>query len=146
MWGIFGSLRRYDHCLHADSIVRRDQRRGRSEDGTMISESGTTALVSEAFSTVFGRFRVLCFIAFAILLFGLLNEALLGWSQYGSRASLNICSVTVNDHLSCCLRSFRPAGRNDGPETRLGPFGHFQRSDGDPQPYRCSNMQRNSAC
>ncbi|SKB79914.1 alanine or glycine:cation symporter, AGCS family [Lachnospiraceae bacterium] len=53
------------------------------DDGTMISEAASTALVSEAFSTVFGKFGA-GFIAFAILLFA--YSTVLGWSQYGLRA------------------------------------------------------------
>ena len=53
------------------------------EDGTMISDAASTALVSEAFSTVFGKFGA-GFIAFAILLFA--YSTVLGWSQYGLRA------------------------------------------------------------
>ncbi len=53
------------------------------EDGTMISTAASTALVSEAFATVFGKFGS-GFIALAILLFA--YSTVLGWSQYGLRA------------------------------------------------------------
>ena len=48
----------------------------------MISEAQSTALVAEAFSTVFGKFGA-GFIAIAILLFAF--STVLGWSQYGSK-------------------------------------------------------------
>jgi AGCS family alanine or glycine:cation symporter len=51
--------------------------------GTMVSSLEQTALVSEAFSTVFGRFGAV-FIAIAILLFAF--STVLGWSHYGSKA------------------------------------------------------------
>ncbi len=50
--------------------------------GEMISDSASTALVSEAFSTVFGKAGS-AFIALAILLFAF--STVLGWSQYGMR-------------------------------------------------------------
>ena len=50
--------------------------------GEMISDSASTALVSEAFSTVFGKAGS-GFIALAILLFAF--STVLGWSQYGMR-------------------------------------------------------------
>jgi len=53
------------------------------ETGHMISTSASTALVSEAFSSVFGRAGA-AFIALAILLFA--YSTVLGWSQYGLRA------------------------------------------------------------
>ncbi|MBQ9064725.1 MAG: alanine:cation symporter family protein [Blautia sp.] len=52
------------------------------ETGAVISESQSTALVAEAFSTVFGKFGS-AFIAIAILLFAF--STVLGWSQYGSK-------------------------------------------------------------
>ncbi len=51
--------------------------------GAMVSSLEQTALVSEAFSTVFGRFGAV-FIAIAILLFAF--STVLGWSQYGTRS------------------------------------------------------------
>ena len=51
--------------------------------GMMISASESTALVSEAFATVFGTFGSV-FIALAVLLFA--YSTVLGWSEYGSRA------------------------------------------------------------
>ena len=53
------------------------------ETGTMISTSLSTALVSEAFSTVFGRAGT-AFIAIAVFLFA--YSTTLGWSEYGTRA------------------------------------------------------------
>ena len=53
------------------------------ETGMMISTSTSTALVSEAFSTVFGRFGSV-FITIAIFLFA--YSTTLGWSEYGTRA------------------------------------------------------------
>ena len=53
------------------------------ETGHMISTSASTALVSEAFASVFGRAGA-AFIAVAILLFA--YSTVLGWSQYGMRA------------------------------------------------------------
>ena len=50
--------------------------------GHMISTQESTALVSEAFSTVFGRGGS-AFIALAILMFAF--STVLGWSQYGMR-------------------------------------------------------------
>ena len=50
--------------------------------GAVVSESQSTALVSEAFSTVFGKWGGR-FIAVAILLFAF--STVLGWSQYGSK-------------------------------------------------------------
>lgn len=52
------------------------------ETGAVISEAQSTALVAEAFSTVFGKFGA-GFIAIAILLFAF--STVLGWSQYGSK-------------------------------------------------------------
>ncbi|SFO43658.1 alanine or glycine:cation symporter, AGCS family [Pseudobutyrivibrio sp. JW11] len=52
------------------------------ETGAVISEQVSTALVAEAFSTVFGKFGY-GFIAIAILLFAF--STTLGWSQYGSK-------------------------------------------------------------
>lgn len=52
------------------------------DTGHMISESASTALVSEAFSLTFGRAGA-AFIAVAILLFAF--STVLGWSQYGMR-------------------------------------------------------------
>ncbi len=52
------------------------------ETGVVLSESVSTALVAEAFSTVFGRFGS-AFIAIAILFFAF--STVLGWSQYGSK-------------------------------------------------------------
>ena len=51
--------------------------------GHMISTSASTALVSEAFASVFGKAGA-AFIAVAILLFA--YSTVLGWSQYGMRA------------------------------------------------------------
>lgn len=53
------------------------------ETGAVISEQVSTALVAEAFSSVFGKFGS-AFIAVAILLFAF--STVLGWSQYGSKA------------------------------------------------------------
>ena len=53
------------------------------ETGMMISTSASTALVTEAFSTVSGRFGAM-FIAVAVLLFA--YSTTLGWSEYGTRA------------------------------------------------------------
>ena len=53
------------------------------ETGMMISTSTSTALVSEAFSTVFGRFGSV-FVTIAIFLFA--YSTTLGWSEYGTRA------------------------------------------------------------
>ena len=53
------------------------------ETGAVISEQVSTALVAEAFSSVFGKFGS-AFIAIAILLFAF--STVLGWSQYGSKA------------------------------------------------------------
>lgn len=52
------------------------------ETGVVISDQVSTALVAEAFSTVFGKFGY-GFIAIAILLFAF--STTLGWSQYGSK-------------------------------------------------------------
>ncbi|MCR5788992.1 MAG: alanine:cation symporter family protein [Lachnospiraceae bacterium] len=52
------------------------------ETGTVISENVSTALVAEAFSTIFGKFGA-AFIAVAILFFAF--STVLGWSQYGSK-------------------------------------------------------------
>ncbi|MBR1478192.1 MAG: alanine:cation symporter family protein [Lachnospiraceae bacterium] len=52
------------------------------ETGAMISKSEKTALVAEAFSTVFGKAGS-GFIAIAILLFAF--STVLGWSQYGTK-------------------------------------------------------------
>ena len=53
------------------------------ETGVMISNSTSTALVSEAFSSVFGRIGA-GFVAIAIFLFA--YSTTLGWSEYGARA------------------------------------------------------------
>ena len=53
------------------------------ETGVVTSSQVSTALVAEAFSTVFGKFGY-AFIAIAILLFAF--STTLGWSQYGSKA------------------------------------------------------------
>lgn len=53
------------------------------ETGTVLSESSGSALVGEAFSTIFGSFGPM-FIALAILLFAF--STVLGWSHYGSKA------------------------------------------------------------
>ena len=52
------------------------------ETGAVISSAKSTALVAEAFSTVFGSFGAK-FIAVAILLFAF--STVLGWSQYGTK-------------------------------------------------------------
>ena len=52
------------------------------ETGAVTSSAESTALVSEAFSTVFGKAGA-GFIAIAILLFAF--STVLGWSQYGSK-------------------------------------------------------------
>lgn len=52
------------------------------ETGKVVSENVSTALVAEAFSTVFGKFGA-AFIAIAILFFAF--STVLGWSQYGSK-------------------------------------------------------------
>ena len=51
--------------------------------GAVISNQVSTALVAEAFSTVFGKFGS-AFIAIAIVPFAF--STVLGWSQYGSKA------------------------------------------------------------
>lgn len=53
------------------------------ETGAVLSESSGSALVGQAFSTVFGSFGP-AFIAIAILLFAF--STVLGWSHYGSKA------------------------------------------------------------
>ncbi len=53
------------------------------DTGVVLSSQVSTALVAEAFSTVFGKFGS-GFIAIAILLFAF--STTLGWSQYGSKA------------------------------------------------------------
>lgn len=53
------------------------------ETGKVISDQVSTALVAEAFSTVFGKFGS-AFIAIAIIPFAF--STVLGWSQYGSKA------------------------------------------------------------
>lgn len=53
------------------------------ETGAVLSESSGSALVGEAFATVFGSFGP-AFIAIAILLFAF--STVLGWSHYGSKA------------------------------------------------------------
>lgn len=53
------------------------------QTGTMISENVKSALVGEAFATVFGKVGPM-FIAIAILLFA--YSTVLGWSHYGSTA------------------------------------------------------------
>ena len=52
------------------------------ETGKVLSDNVSTALVAEAFSTVFGRVGS-AFIAIAILFFAF--STVLGWSQYGSK-------------------------------------------------------------
>ncbi len=51
--------------------------------GEVLSQQVSTALVAEAFSTVFGKFGA-GFIAIAILLFAF--STVLGWSQYGTKS------------------------------------------------------------
>lgn len=51
--------------------------------GAVLSESSGSALVGEAFATIFGSFGPI-FIALAILLFAF--STVLGWSHYGSKA------------------------------------------------------------
>lgn len=53
------------------------------ETGAVLSDASGSALVGEAFSTVFGSFGPM-FIAVAILLFAF--STVLGWSHYGSKA------------------------------------------------------------
>ncbi len=53
------------------------------ETGAVLSDASGSALVGEAFSTVFGSFGPM-FIAIAILLFAF--STVLGWSHYGSKA------------------------------------------------------------
>ena len=53
------------------------------ETGAVLSSNESTALVAEAFSTVFGKLGF-SFIAIAILLFAF--STVLGWSQYGTKA------------------------------------------------------------
>lgn len=53
------------------------------ETGAVLSESSGSALVGQAFSTIFGSFGP-AFIAIAILLFAF--STVLGWSHYGSKA------------------------------------------------------------
>ena len=53
------------------------------ETGAVLSESAGSALVGEAFSTIFGSLGPM-FIALAILLFAF--STVLGWSHYGSKA------------------------------------------------------------
>ncbi len=53
------------------------------ETGAVLSESSGSALVGEAFATIFGSFGPM-FIALAILLFAF--STVLGWSHYGSKA------------------------------------------------------------
>ena len=53
------------------------------ETGAVLSESAGSALVGEAFATVFGSFGPM-FIALAILLFAF--STVLGWSHYGTKA------------------------------------------------------------
>ena len=53
------------------------------ETGAVLSESAGSALVGEAFATIFGSFGPM-FIALAILLFAF--STVLGWSHYGSKA------------------------------------------------------------
>ena len=50
--------------------------------GKVLSDQVSTALVAEAFSTIFGKFGS-AFIAIAILFFAF--STVLGWSQYGSK-------------------------------------------------------------
>ncbi|SEK71382.1 MULTISPECIES: alanine/glycine:cation symporter family protein [unclassified Butyrivibrio] len=52
------------------------------DTGEVISDQVSTALVAEAFSTIFGKFGS-AFIAIAILFFAF--STVLGWSQYGSK-------------------------------------------------------------
>ncbi len=52
------------------------------ETGEVLSDQVSTALVAEAFSTVYGKFGA-AFIAIAILFFAF--STVLGWSQYGSK-------------------------------------------------------------
>jgi AGCS family alanine or glycine:cation symporter len=52
------------------------------ETGTVLSDQVSTALVAEAFSTIFGKAGS-AFIAIAILFFAF--STVLGWSQYGSK-------------------------------------------------------------
>ena len=53
------------------------------DTGAVLSESSGSALVGEAFATIFGSFGPM-FIALAILLFAF--SIVLGWSHYGSKA------------------------------------------------------------
>lgn len=53
------------------------------ETGAVLSQASGSALVGEAFSTIFGSFGSM-FIALAILLFAF--STVLGWSHYGSKA------------------------------------------------------------
>ena len=53
------------------------------ETGAVLSESSGSALVGEAFATIFGSFGPM-FIALAILLFAF--STVLGWSHYGTKA------------------------------------------------------------
>ena len=53
------------------------------ETGAVLSESAGSALVGEAFATIFGSFGPM-FIALAILLFAF--STVLGWSHYGTKA------------------------------------------------------------
>ena len=53
------------------------------ETGAVLSEASGSALVGEAFATIFGSFGPM-FIAVSILLFAF--STVLGWSHYGSKA------------------------------------------------------------
>ncbi len=82
MWGIFEVFADTIIVCTLTALVILSSGTVDLSTGTMISDLASTALVSEAFSGVFGSFGGV-FIAIAVLLFAF--STVLGWSQYGLR-------------------------------------------------------------
>ena len=83
MWGIFEVFADTIVVCTLTAFAVLSSGRVDLETGTVLSESSGSALVGEAFATIFGSFGPM-FIALAILLFAF--STVLGWSHYGTKA------------------------------------------------------------
>lgn len=104
------------------------------DTGAVLVDSSGSALVGQAFATVFGSFGP-AFIAIAILLFAF--STVLGWSHYGSKAGEYLFGTksTIIYKVAFVLMIFIGCTMNLG--LGLGSVGYLQRTDGDSQPDWC---------
>lgn len=109
------------------------------DTGHMLSDVQGSALVGQAFSTVFGHYGPK-FIAVSILLFA--YSTVLGWSHYGTKACEYLFWYEGQRRLQGRVRGHGDGGCHHEAGSCVGPFRHLQRHDDAAEPDRCAGPVR----